>query len=223
MSDIKIISGRNTKSVKKKAIAQGTKDLLSGASVDYFLVPKQKKGESDARYAARLWRINKDFLLHSGEGPISAAGRNYQRFKDELLARKLFADDRGFRAASRKKGEGALEWAAKNAVRSLWESEEQGLRENAISGLKKAGAWEQFRNWTRGTGAFNPSALAYNSQTGMYEYAGKVAFGWDYKKKKKGEPGGMVFTIKNLSTGKEMTQQELADIEADRALKRFRK
>lgn len=219
MKDVKIIGGRNIKSVRKKALAEGEKDLLAGADVDYFLVPKQRKKESDAQYAARLWRINKGFLTKEGEGSLPQSQKTYSRFKEELLARKKLAGDR-FLAASRKKGEGEAEWAAKNAVRTLWESGEQRARANSVAGLKKTGAWQKFREWSRGTGPFSVSQLSYNSQEGRYEYAGKVAFKWEYRKSKKGKPGGMTFTITNMRTGQSMSQDDLAEEATQRALRR---
>lgn len=220
MSDIKIITGRSTKSVRAKALREGTKDVLAGADVDYFLVPKQRKSESDSQYISRLWRLNKDFLTSSsGEGTIPMTQRNYTRFKEEIVARKKLVG-KDVKPASFQKGESAAEWGAKNAVRTLWEDKEQRARANSISGLKRAGAWAKFRQWSRGTGEFSMSKLTYNEKENRYEYAGKVAFKWDYKKAKRGEPGGMAFTITNLRTGVSMTQEDLADERVEREMRR---
>lgn len=204
MSDVKIFTGRNLKSARAKAFKQAEKDVLAGEDAVYFILPNKKSGESDARYMSRLWRINKAAIQSAPEeADWPSKIRDYSHFKDQLEARR---DALGANGAQ------GLRDAARNLVRSELTRGEQIARENTVSGLKKTGAWEQFKKWSRGSGKFSLSKMTYNAQSGQYEYAGKVAFKWDYQKTKKGQPGGMTFTITNLKTGQSLDQGDLAEL-----------
>lgn len=216
MSDVKIISGKSTRALRARTIKQGEKDLLAGEDAVYVIIPDRLKGESEKRYVSRLWRLNKEAIQQAPDTKWwDSSLRDYDHFK------KLFDGHKKALGGEKNPSGAVLKKAMKSLVRSDLTTGYQIARENTVSGLKKVGAWEQFKKWSRGSGKFAVSKMTYNEKEGRYEYGGKVAFKWEYKKanKKTGEPGGMEFTITNLKTGQSMTQSDLAEAATVKAMR----
>lgn len=203
MKYAKIIMGRNSQSVHKKLARERRSDADSGADVEYFLLPNKRADESLSKYANRIWRMNKRafFSTDSEDWPLKA--RTYANFKEEILSRMEYMGEK-------RKAQG-LRDAIRSQIRARITPGEQLAMENTKKNLKKIGAWNQFVSWTRGMGPFNVAKMSYSSQEGRYTYGGKVSFGWKYYPATKDKPGGLVFTITNLETGKTYTGEDLQE------------
>lgn len=201
MKYTKIIMGRNTASVRKKLRRERSSDSSTGEEVEYFLLPNKRSDESLSKYANRIWRMNKDafYSTDSEDWPLKA--RTYANFKEEILSRM---ENMG----EKRKAQG-LRNAIRSQIRARLTPGEQLAMENTKKNLKKVGAWNQFVAWTRGIGPFNVTKMSYSSEQGRYTYGGKVSFGWKYYPATKDKPGGLVFTITNLATGKTLTGEDL--------------
>lgn len=209
-----IVKGRNVKYAKRNAQKAGEEALLKGQEVpDYFLLPKQKKGESDAQYLRRVWAANKTTVAQSG-GILPEDQLTYSRFKEEVLSRK-----EGLNLSA--------ESAVRSQVRAQYTPPEQALQEKNQRLLKINNAYDVFgRMIGKKVDSLDSKSLpgiSYDPASSTYTY-GAVRMGYKYKKGKHGQPGGLHFFIENIATGEKWTDDELAAAaaarQADLAMKR---
>lgn len=228
---LKIMTGRDTRSARKKIRAETERALRKGEEVpDYFIVPNKRAKESEADYTRRLWRLNEETVKRSG-GPLPESQLTLERFREETESRamtgrhwrELEAIERNLQKEMkptdrRYKGElerrrakvmrDALKEAAVSQARAQYTPEEQVTAEQNARLLAQNNAYDLFKKWSGVS--FDPkhNPISYDSASSTYSY-GNVRFGIKYKRGKNGNPGGLHFIIRNISTGEEWTDDDL--------------
>lgn len=209
---LKIITGRNTRYARRNAARDREETGYEG---EYFLLPKKRKKEKPSAYFRRVWKMNEEAVKKSG-GDIPEDQLTYARFKKEVKGRfgNYLVGTEGQKA----------ERAVRAQARTQYTPTDQIEREAQADMLRKNAAIKKFEEWSGVK--FDTKMIAYDSKTSTYR-AGNVSFKWEYRKGKKGRPGGMEFTIRNMNTGQTLSGEDLsaeaASLAADRAMRREEK